>query len=367
MAEPSLSSDATARAYPNQADNARVWDGARAGHYEVWYLTLNHRPSRTGFWIRYTLESPRSGHGEPYAQLWFAAFDAASPARTVALNRRFPIGEMICQDDPFQVAIGGARLRHDGVRGRISGDGHEASWDLAWAPDARTHLLLPRVMYRRGGVGDTTVMSPNLDVAFRGTITVDGRRFELAGEPGCQTHLWGRKHAHAWAWGHCNAFTGRPGVVLETLTAQLEKRGRVLPPLTVLTLRAGGREYRFTEFSDVPFARGGWTIGGAPDRLRPPGDGDRRLYWFRAMGARHKIEGAFHCRADDMVVAPYVDPDGEPSFCSNTEVASLGLTLYERGLFGWRERERLVAEQSAHFELGSRERDAGVVKDHVAL
>lgn len=335
-----------------ETDNLRVWDGSRRGHYEVWYLTLNHRPSRTGFWIRYTLESPRTGHGDPYGQLWFAAFDAADPARTFAINRRFPIAEMRAEQGPFAVELPGAQLRHDAARGQLTGGGHDASWDLAWAPDARTHLHLPGVMYRRGGVGDTTVLSPNLDVAYRGSITVDGRRLELSGEPGCQTHLWGRKHAHAWAWGHCNGFTDRPGAAFESLTVRLKRRGRVLPPMTLLCLRLDGQEHRFTDFKNVPFNRGGWSTGN---------------YWFQATGARVRVEGEFSCRPDDMVVAPYADPDGEASFCSNTEVADLRLVVSDRTLRGWRERETLLAPGTGHFEIGARERDPAVVKDHVSV
>ena len=42
----------------NVSDNKCRWDGASAPHYEVWFLTLNHRASQRGFWFRYVLESP---------------------------------------------------------------------------------------------------------------------------------------------------------------------------------------------------------------------------------------------------------------------------------------------------------------------
>ena len=65
-------------------------------------------------------------------------------------------------------------------------------------------------MYRRGGLGETTVYRPNILVPVSGTITVDGETVQLAGEPGGQTHLWGRKHAYAWAWGRCTLPTTGP-------------------------------------------------------------------------------------------------------------------------------------------------------------
>lgn len=339
---------------PTAADNACRWDGARRGHYEVWYLTCNHLASRTGYWIRYTLEAPLAGRGDPYAQLWFARFDKRDPSRTFAINRVVPIETFSAGDRPFCVRIGDAELRHDAMRGAIAGAGHDVSWDLRWRPAAHTHRHLPGLMYRRGGLGDTTVLSPNLDVPVRGTVRVDGRAVEFSGDPGGQTHLWGRKHAHAWAWGHCNAFDGHPGAAFEVLTVRLRRRGRVSPPLTLLSLYAGGAAYCMTGFADTLRARGTWTTG---------------RYAFRAERGDVRIEGEFSCRPDDMVVARYADPDGEPAYCSNTEVGDLRVTLWRRaGRRGpWREQMRLVAPGTGHFETGGRTRDRAVVKDHVTV
>ena len=332
-------------------DNIRRWDGLARGHYEVWYLTLNHLESQTGYWIRYTLESPLEGHEDPYAQLWFAHFDARNPDRTFAINQGFPIEAMHANANPFAVAIEGAELTHSSARGQISGAGHQARWDLSWLPAATTHRQLPRLMYRGDGVGDTTVLTPNLDVPIRGTIEADGRRFVLDGAPGGQTHLWGKKHAHSWAWGHCNAFEGRPGAAFETLTVRLKKRGLVLPPLTILCLYLDGEVFRWSEFQHTPLTRGGYGTA---------------HYGFRALGARARLEGEFTCRPEDMVVAEYHDPDGEASFCSNSEVADLRITVDKRdGLFGrFREHARLAAPRAGHFEVGGRERDLAVVKNH---
>jgi len=70
--------------------NHLVWQG-QPGHYEVYYATFSHPETQTGFWIRYTLESPLAGHGEPYAQLWFATFDPKDSTKTFVYNWCFPI------------------------------------------------------------------------------------------------------------------------------------------------------------------------------------------------------------------------------------------------------------------------------------
>src|SRR5581483_5190236 len=155
------------------------------GHYEVWYATFSHFPSKTGFWIRYTMESPKEGHGAPYAQLWFARFDRNDPEKTFGINQKFPLDQMKVQA-PFRVQIGDSELRHDGMRGRLGG----AEWDLKWQPSEHLHRHLPDLAYR-GRWADTQVLSPNLNVAAHGLVTVEGERYELKGAPLGQTHLWG--------------------------------------------------------------------------------------------------------------------------------------------------------------------------------
>lgn len=333
-------------------DNVRRWDGTSRGHFEVWYLTFNHAASQTGYWIRYTLEAPLDGVGEPYAQLWFAQFDAKDPKRTFGINRKFPIASMTASAEPFGVAIAGNKLGHDRMRGAIAGEGHDARWDLRWAPAARSHRHLPDVMYARGGLGETTVVAPNLHVALVGTLTVDGRTFALDGEPGGQTHLWGRKHANEWAWGHCNAFADRPGAAFETLTVRLKRRGVTLPPLTIMTLYLDGEALAFNQFRHTAGNRGEFGTG---------------FYRFRAWRPTVRLEGEFIARPEDMLVAQYHDPDGAASYCSNTEIGDLRITVFRREGTRWKESDRLVAPRRGHFEVGLRERDPAVVKDHVTV
>lgn len=334
-----------------EADNHRRWDGSSPGHYEVWYLTFNDLASNTGYWIRYTLEAPLPGHGDAYAQLWFARFDAKDPSRTFGINRKFPIAAMTATTSPFSVAIAGNQLGHDRMKGTLAGDGHDARWDLTWTPATRTHRFLPDLMYARGGVGETTVLSPNHDVSVKGTITVDGQTLTIGG-PGGQTHVWGKKHANAWAWAHCNGFEDRPGAAMEALTVRLKRRGVTLPPLTIATLYLDGETFGFNQFRHTAFNRG--EFGTAS-------------YRFRTWSPTARMEAELTCRPEDMVVAPYFDPDGEPSYCANTEVADLRLTVYRRSGTKWLAAAELVAPRRGHFEVGGRERDAAIAKDHVTL
>ncbi len=334
------------------SENRCRWDGA-PGHYEVWYLTCNHRDSGTGYWIRYTLEAPLAGHGEPYVQLWFGTFDASNSTRTFGINRRLPIEAMRAEAMPFSLQLGDATLTDGSCRGQLAGDGHHVRWDLHWTPATQPHRHLPEVMYLGGGLGETTVLSPSLCAAITGTIEVDGRRYSLAGEPGGQTHLWGRKHAHRWAWGHCNAFRDQPTAAFESLTVQLERRGRLLPPLTIFSLYLDGRAYHFNQLRHTVLTRSNHGTG---------------YYRFTGHGARIRIEGEFSCHPSAMLMATYADPDGQLAYCANTEVGDLRITVFERtGLDRFRERARLLAPGTGHFEVASRQRDPAIRHDHVTV
>ena len=335
----------------NEADNLCRWQPDQRGHYEVWYLTCNHLDSKTGYWIRYTMEAPEQGAA--YAQQWFAFFDATDPSANFAINKKYAIDQFQTTESPFSVDLHRNTLTHGSARGCLAGNGHEARWDLTWQPTGITHRQLPNLMYRRGGLGDTTVLTPSINVPLHGEIEVDGRTHQLSGDPGGQTHLWGSKHAHSWAWGHCNAFEGNTSAALETLTVRLKKAGRVLPPMTMMSLYVDGEAFTWNTFGRIALARGDYNTAS---------------YRFRASSMRYRIVGSYRCRRQDMVTAHYVDPDGDSAWCANTEVADLDVTVYQRaGLSSWRMHKQLHAPQTGHFEVGGRTRDESIEANHTEI
>jgi hypothetical protein len=335
--------------------NRMRWEFQR-GHYEVWYATLSHRASDTGFWIRYTLEAPLEGHGEPYAQLWFARFDGAHPERNFGINRKFSVGDLLQEPAPFRVRIGDNEITDGGMKGHLAGDGHDAGWQLEWTPSPRVHHLLPSPVYK-ASFAETLVLSPNQNVAARGTITVDGERYVLDGDPLGQTHIWGKKHAYSWAWAHCNGFDGDRGASLEALTVRLRRGPVVLPKLTLMSLYLEGSdipELQFRELWQIPLARSEYATG---------------RYHLHAVNAETKVEAELTCRPEDMIMAEYVDPDGEPSYCHNTEHADATVRVWRRSPFVGRFREwrTLTARGAAHFEWAARAGDSLVRRRHVVI
>ncbi|HEY5944844.1 MAG TPA: tocopherol cyclase family protein [Kofleriaceae bacterium] len=330
--------------------NIRHWTDDKRGVYEVWYMTWNHPGTDQGFWLRYITEAPVDGplRGE----LWFARFDPANPSRTFGIHKRFSADQLQSAADPFALSIAGSRLGHDHANGRLSGNGHDVSWDLRWDAGAQVLRLLPNVMYARGGLGETTVVTPNPRVALSGSLVVDGEKLTFDRATLGQTHLWGKKHAYSWTWGRCAEFAGAPDALLEILGVRLQRRGTTLPPMMLVCLDLDGEQYRLNQFRHVVRNRGTWADGRVT---------------FSAWSPTVKIEGELTCTPDQMVVAPYLDPDGTEVFCSNTEIGDARVTVYRRSGLGWREHRTIEGKRRAHFELGSRVRDPAVTREQTLV
>ena len=332
----------------SEADNARHWPADARGVYEVWYTTWNHPQTDQGFWLRYITEHPVDG--PPRGELWFARFDPKRPDKTFGVHKRFP--EIVSSASPFRLAIGGAELAHDHAIGAVEGDGHAIRWDLRWAPAPTTLRLLPDIMYARGGLGETTVLSPNPRVQLSGTLVVDGEELAFDRAIAGQTHLWGKKHAFSWTWGRCAEFTDAPDALLELLCVRLARRGMLLPPMTLVVLDLEGEQYRFNQFRHVVKNRGSWRCGRTA---------------FEAWSPTVRLEGELTCAPEDMVQAPYLDPDGTELWCCNTEIGDARVTVYKRAGLGWKEFRRLEGRRRAHFEIGGRTRDPEVTRSHVLV
>jgi hypothetical protein len=120
----------------------------------------------------------------------------------------------------------------------------------------------------------------------------------------------------------------------------------MLPPIQSLFLRHRGEEHHFV-------------------RLRFAEQWQRNLgigYWsFSAMNHRISIEGAAQCRLRDMLQVEYTDPDSEPLYCINSEVANLKIRIFRR-VHGirWRHVETVKAYATAHLEHAARSIDPNV-------
>lgn len=338
----------------SEADNVRKWPAHEKGTAEVWYTTWNDPRTGQGFWLRFILKSPLPGHevpplgDAPFGELWFARFDPKNPSRTFGIHERSASVEV--SDAPFKVSIAGSEQGNAHTFGALAGNGHDVRWDLHWDP-GETMRWYPRSFYRRE-LAPSTALSPNPRVPLSGTLLVDGEQIVFDRATAGQSHTWGRRYSFTWLWAHCNEFAGSPDTTLEVVAGRMQKRGYVLPPIGTISLVTGGEDVSLNGLRNVLRNSMRWTPGSAQ---------------FRGRSLTTRIEGEFTCSPEQMINAPYFDPDGQSLFCANTCIGSATLTVWKRSGLRWLEHRRLTSNGRAHFEVGSRERDPRVATPHVLV
>src|SRR5262249_1477146 len=132
------------------ADNACRWDGKSAGHYEVWFLTLNHRSSQRGIWFRYTLDSPALNvPGQPTFQVWAGVYNRAHPEENFVIRGDTSlIGPDISGGADSVVSFEHGPLFPSRSVGELESDGHRVRWDLMFPACFETHHHIPSAVIR---------------------------------------------------------------------------------------------------------------------------------------------------------------------------------------------------------------------------
>ena len=320
-------------------ENRMRWDRRARGFMEVWYATLNHRASGAGVWLRYTLTAPDPDRADPYCELWGFFFDPEGK-HVFSGKQRFPIdrlGSANGRDDGALVRIGDAWLSESHLEGALERDGGSLKWSLDFEPAEACFQHLPPQLRKRVEDRVSTVCSPNLSVPFTGTVDVGGEVYEFSGEPGCQSHRWGRRHSQTWSWGHCAGFEEDPTALFEGVAARANIGPLPGPTMTFIYLRYAGQELAFNDLR--------WAIR-AKSRYEMP------TWAFTAHTDRWKIAGAARAKLDKLIQVEYADPDGSPRFCANSEIADLAIEVYERAPSGWRHHGSLTSLRTAHVEFG---------------
>ena len=318
-------------------ENRMRWDRRSRAFMEVWYATVNHSASGMGVWVRYTITSP--AQGEPYCELWGFIFDPAGK-KSFAGKERFPIdrlGNELGRDDGALVRIGNAWLSENHLEGEVASDAGTMTWSFDIEPADMCFQHLPSVLRSRIEKRVSTVCSPNLDVPFTGTVKLGDELLEFAGERGCQSHRWGRKHSLTWTWAHCSAFAEQADALFEGLAAKANLGPVPLPTSTLVFLRYDGQDLAFNDLK--------WA-------LRAKSTYELPTWAFSARNDRWKIAGAARGNPSRMFQVTYTDPDGSPRYCANSEIADLAIEVYERNGAAWKSHGSLSSLGRAHLEFG---------------
>ncbi len=333
---------------PSERDNAVRWKG-RPGAYEAYYVIFHDAPSKTAWWLRYTLMAPLKG--EAVVEIWGNFFDGKS-GRTVALKEMAPASKATLSASPFRFSLGGSELTHSSARGRLKGAEGEMEWDLKWEPSPDSFRHLPGFIYALP-LPVARVASPNLAVKISGRASVNGTAYEFRGAPGHETHHWGRRHAPGWAWGHCDTFKEDPDFVFEGFSVRPSRGGRrgdevdpVKPRagregiLTIVHFERPGHRFTFNRLSDLRRTESRWELG---------------RWTFAAERGDTRFEGEITAEPALMVQLEYIDPDDSRLYCANSELADMRLKVFQREGGQWALQKELTAEGTACFEATGRE------------
>ncbi|MFO0559924.1 MAG: hypothetical protein U0269_18030 [Polyangiales bacterium] len=297
-------------------DNALRFDG-RAGHVESYFFRANDPSRPRAFWLKQTILAPLDGPA--LAESWFIWFDAER-GRTIAHRVSQPYSQAIFTGfgDPSKHletrAITVELAPNGSARGELEPPEGRVSFDVRWSPlaspIAEPLSIFPCKLLRTGPFPRSKLLSPLPALAFSGAIELPDERVEFERWPGMQGHNWGKEHTFEYAWGQC--LFADDDAMVEGFTGRVRVAGRASPRVSAMVVRRGARTYRFDTIFDT------W-------RQRAEVELDR---WALTLRSRDG-EATLVMNAADrpMVCLGYDNPNGEPSYCFNSKLAEVELTV----------------------------------------
>ncbi len=316
-------------------------------HVESWFLKANDPERRRAIWLKSTIFA---GHHDPaaaVAEAWAVAFDAEEGSRGhLAVKTQVPFARASFARDRLDVAVDETTLTDTHARGRVESGGRTIAWDLALHSSGPPLIHFPRPWMYEGPLPSSKLVSPMVDARVTGTIDVGGERWEVSAWPALLGHNWGRGHAHLYAWGHCNAWTGdtaKDGAsdfVFEGLSARIKVGPITTPTTTLLFIRHRGVRYDLNALTDI---------------ARNHGDISTRRWRFQGEGEHVRIEGEMWADTEDFVGLFYPNPDGQMTHCLNSKLARARIEVTLRG-----RAPIVLASDRAAFEVGTHDPQHGV-------
>ena len=311
--------------------------GAKAGHYESFYIKACQPEGGKGVWIRHTVHK-RPG-AEPNASIWFCLFDreAEGPRATKvtvpAAQLETPAGSW--------VRVADAEIGPGRAEGSVDTETLSAAWSFTFTGDAEPCKYLPADWLYKAPLPKTKFLAPYPDARFEGRLEVDGEPYELSGWPGMIGHNWGTEHAERWVWLEGTGFPGAPNTYFDAGAARVRLGSRVSPWIPSGMLVLDGVAHRLGGLG---------AIRSAEIDERPS------VCSFVLPGKDILVRGRISAPEKDFVGWVYADPEGPEHNTVNCSVADLELTVEQPGL----PPRQLTLPGGGAYELGMRETDHGI-------
>ncbi len=297
----------------HQADNAPRFQ-AGTEHVESWFFRANHPTEPRAIWLKATILSRRGG---AVAEAWCSLFDGD---RDRALGRKVtvPMASARIGGSSLGIHVEGCSFQLGADRGSAKGTLGEFSWDLSWerlpGPLGEPLCMLPSRRLVDARLPRNKLLTPSPVLLCSGTARWGGQTWSMERWPGMQGHNWGRAHSPEYAWGQCvfSSELGEPVCTVEAASGRVALGGRTSPLLALMSIRRGGRVYRFDRLLDL------WNRDARIDfpewTLRMKGPAGEALLSMRA-------------RPERMVCLGYENPSGQLSHCLNSKLAAVSLRV----------------------------------------
>ena len=308
---------------------------ARGGHVESWFLRLNAPDGSRALWVRWTLFVEK--HAEPRAECWALAFERGRAPR--GGKRSFALAHDAIRHDPFELVFDGNRFDGTHAEGSVRTASSEVTFAIDLTPRLAPLSPFPYDWMYRTPLPESKLKSPIPDAIARGFYVLDGERIDVTGWRAMHGHNWGTRNAYRYAWCHGFGFDDAPDVVFEGFSARLLKGGVELPWLSIGCLFVDDRWLRFDRPAAIRNARADASV----------------MRWnahFEHEGTSLDVEAA--APTSETVALFYANPDAAATYCLNSKLASLRMTLREGG------RTRTFSTRMAAFEIGWPSADHGI-------
>jgi hypothetical protein len=321
-------------------NRTRYQPGQKLGHYESFFQRGNHATRPLAFWIRYTIFSPLDHPEKAIGELW-AMFFNGETGEHIAVKEEYPLSTCRFDRDRFGAQVGNALLEGGKLKGSCSSRSHTVSWDLTYSGNQPPIYFLPASMYEGNFPKAKSFVGVPMAM-FNGTVSVDGKPYDIQNWAGSQNHNWGSRHTDYYAFGQVAGFDNEPDSFLEIVSAQLKFGPIWTPVLTPLVLRLRGTDHSFIKLPQAIRAKGkfhyfDWTFGAENNQV--------------------KIDGRISAPKNAFVGLTYYNPPGGIKHCLNSKLASCSVTVTDKSSG---RQETLTAKHRAAFEILTDDRSHGV-------
>jgi hypothetical protein len=318
------------------------WDGVQfdprrgaAGHVESYFLKINDPTGERALWLKATLLARRGEASAAVAESWAIAFERGRPAVAAKATVPFATARFAARD--LDVETPTVSLSRSRARSSLG----DVACDLELSDASAPLVHYPRRFMYTGPFPSSKFVSPMPDLVARGEVRVAGRVWKVDGWRGLLGHNWGKSHAFAYAWGHCNVWDREDEhVVFEGASGRVRVGPVLTPTGTLLIVRIGGETHYLSGMRRLFLNRASMTF---------------RRWRFSGSGPTLSVRGEAWAETDDMVGLHYENPDGAMTYCLNSKLASLRLSITPRGGL-----PLVLSSRAAALEIGTRDPSHGV-------